>query len=68
MDDGGDMLVANPNHRGADWPSTDSDEEDGTDEDSSGEEQDEEDDDEDDEDDYEVDRLGNRVAKTKLVA
>lgn len=65
MNDGGDMLIANPNHRGAEWPSSGSEEEEGSeDEDQSGDEQDEEDDDA----HYEVDRLGNRIAKTKLVA
>ena len=67
MDDGGDMLIANPNHHGADWPSSGSEEGeegDSADEDQSGDEQDEDDDDA----NYEVDRLGNRIAKTKLVA
>lgn len=65
LNDGGDMLVANPNHRGAEWPSSRSEAEEGSaDEDQSGDEQDEDDDDA----DYEVDRLGNRIAKTKLVA
>ena len=49
MNDGGDMLIANPNHHGADWPSSGSEEGeegDSADEDQSGDEQDEDDDDE----------------------
>lgn len=61
LNDGGDMLISNPNHRGADWPSSGS--EDASDD---GEEADSAEDEEDDAD-YEVDKLGNRIAKAKLV-
>lgn len=58
LNEGGDMLIANPNHRGAEWPSSDSE----------GEDSEEAEESEEGEEgvDFEVDRLGNRVAKTSL--
>lgn len=52
------MLIANPNHRGAEWPSSGSE----------GEDSEEAEESEEGEEgvDFEVDRLGNRVAKTSL--